>query len=196
MTLNSSGPLSLAGSVVGESMEHEFVGTSTAQLAINQLYRGGSLVPNTGTNVNVPTSGQISFLDFYGASASTSTPYSVTMGRLTPGYGGYEEIGYDSQYVIGSISPQYLSGTYLIISMAFSVVTSGVWEFLFRLSGSGTGSNSGWTSITVVDASSNSWTFNRTSLTYSTGTYQTWSAPFPGVNANFVDGNTYTFTLT
>lgn len=36
------------------------------------LYRGGGIVPNTIANTNIPTSGPISFTDFYGASSSAN----------------------------------------------------------------------------------------------------------------------------
>lgn len=68
MALNSSGPLSIAGSTAGQSIELEFQGTSTNQLSMSQLYRGGGIVPNASVNTAVPTSGQIAIGNFYGAS--------------------------------------------------------------------------------------------------------------------------------
>jgi hypothetical protein len=41
---------------------------ASSNVKLSDYYRGGSLVPNTGTNTAVPTSGQIKLADFYGAS--------------------------------------------------------------------------------------------------------------------------------
>ena len=59
MALPSSGAISLS------AIASEF-GDSTPN-SISEFYRGGSLVPNTSINTNVPTSGEISFSDFRGA---------------------------------------------------------------------------------------------------------------------------------
>ena len=59
MTLQSSGAISI-NDLVGE------YGGSTPH-ALNEYYRGGSLVDNHSNNGNVPTSGTIDLQDFYGA---------------------------------------------------------------------------------------------------------------------------------
>lgn len=192
MTLPSSGQISLA------QIHTEFGGP--APYSLFNYYRGGSYVPNTSTNSKVPTSGAISLEDFYGASAApATTSYTVTFGSIRAGYQGYTEVGYDLSWGIGSIHPtQYLNNSYVISAMAFSVIFSGYEEFLFQLSGFGTGSNSGWTTITAVDGSNKTWTFNRTSMTYTAGsgsTNQTWQAS-SGINPNFANGSSYIFTIT
>ena len=49
-------------------LKTEFGGTDPASM--NQYYRGGSLVPNTTTNSNIPTSGTIGLTNFYNASGT------------------------------------------------------------------------------------------------------------------------------
>lgn len=71
MTLNASGPISLAGTVVGQSIQIELGGNGTTQTNI------GSLA--TRTLAGVP-SGQISLSNFYGKSnASTPPSGSITI---------------------------------------------------------------------------------------------------------------------
>lgn len=45
----------------------------TGQYNLSSYYKGGGLVPDTGTNTNVPSSGQIKLSNFYSASATTVT---------------------------------------------------------------------------------------------------------------------------
>ena len=71
MALPSSGAISLS------AIASEF-GDSTPN-SINEFYRGGSLVPNAAVNNSVPTSGAISFNDFYGASDQLWTT-NITVG--------------------------------------------------------------------------------------------------------------------
>lgn len=78
MTLPSSGQLSLS------MLISEFGGGTK----LTDFYRGGSLVPNIAANNNIPTSGQISLSQFYGATkTSPFTPvlrsYGVGTGTET-----------------------------------------------------------------------------------------------------------------
>jgi len=59
MAVKSSGPLSITTDIVGE-----FGGV--APHSISEFYDGAGLVP-TGANPNVPSSGAVSFSNFYGA---------------------------------------------------------------------------------------------------------------------------------
>ena len=75
---NDNGPLSLGPAKAGDSppgsISTEF--SDTAPHSLTEFYKGGSLVPNTGVNAAVPTTGNpIKFTDFYGAA---STSYSIT----------------------------------------------------------------------------------------------------------------------
>ena len=48
----------------------EFGGSG--QHGLTEYYRGGSFVTNSSLNTSIPTSGQISLTDFYGAQAYTT----------------------------------------------------------------------------------------------------------------------------
>jgi hypothetical protein len=61
MALPTSGNISLSQLIA------EFGGGTK----LTDFYRGGAWVPNTAANANVPTSGQISMTQFYGASKTT-----------------------------------------------------------------------------------------------------------------------------
>ena len=61
-TLPSSGVISLA------DIQAEFGGSNP--IAITEYYRGGGLVPDYYSNQSIPTSGQISLSQFYGANAA------------------------------------------------------------------------------------------------------------------------------
>jgi len=69
MVLQSSGTITLA------QIQTEFGGSNPASLS--EYYRGGSYVPNTSANSGIPTSGTISFSQFYGGNgAATSGTFS------------------------------------------------------------------------------------------------------------------------
>jgi len=72
MALQTSGAISL------NDLATEFGGNTPH--AINEYYRGGGLVPDSGANSGIPTSGQIDMNDFYGGTAEE--PYSYTAGAL------------------------------------------------------------------------------------------------------------------
>lgn len=59
MAIKLSGPLSFSTDIVGEFED-------TAPHSISEFYDGAGLVP-TGANPNVPSSGAVSFSNFYGA---------------------------------------------------------------------------------------------------------------------------------
>ena len=44
MPLNASGPISIGGSTVGQSINLEFGRAANAQTSMSQLYRGGGIV--------------------------------------------------------------------------------------------------------------------------------------------------------
>jgi hypothetical protein len=73
MTLNSSGPISLAGTNVGQSIEIELGGNGTTTISL-----GAS---DVRTLAGVPT-GQISFSNFYGKSNRVSISYTFTGSTL------------------------------------------------------------------------------------------------------------------
>ena len=65
MALQSSGAISLL------QIQTEFTGA--APISLSEYYRSGSYVSNTTPNANIPTSGAISFSNFYGGTAYTPT---------------------------------------------------------------------------------------------------------------------------
>lgn len=91
MTLQSSGAISLSN-IAAE------MGGSTPH-SLSEYYRGGGLTPNHGNTSNIPTSGQISFSQFYGANATapgnTSNAHSINLGTsgLTDGYNAATSLG-------------------------------------------------------------------------------------------------------
>lgn len=67
MTLPASGAISLS------DIQTEFGGSNP--ISINEYYKGGTYVPNTTVNVNIPTSGVITFSNFYNGSKSPTYQY-------------------------------------------------------------------------------------------------------------------------
>jgi hypothetical protein len=78
MALPSSGVLTL------NDIQTEFGGTNPIDLS--DYYRGGGLVPDSGLNAAIPTSGVISVSDFYGAANVIPINYAQTFaGTITNG---------------------------------------------------------------------------------------------------------------
>lgn len=178
MTLQTSGAITLA------QIQTEFGGSNP--ISMSEYYAGGAYVPSgtSGTNGAVPTSGQISFSQFYGTSnyldLQTLTAVSVDSSTY---YG--DPIG-DYDYFLnhgvtpggGSISPGstsiYSGATWLYMEWNYSygVFASGqgVGFTVYRPLASGSIPNSGWTTATITSpaAASSPTSFNRTSLNYST----------------------------
>lgn len=75
MAIKSSGSLSMVTDIVGE-----FGGT--APHGLKEYYRGGDEVPDSATNSSVPTSGEIGFKDFYGATDEVSFTISSNQQEL------------------------------------------------------------------------------------------------------------------
>jgi hypothetical protein len=75
MTLPSSGAITIA------QIAAEFGGSTPHSLS--EYYRSGGLVPNVSTNLNIPTSGQISLSNFYGATNFSYTTYYNSSGVWT-----------------------------------------------------------------------------------------------------------------
>jgi hypothetical protein len=75
MALPSSGTISL------NDLQTEFGGSNP--IAISEYYRGGGLVPDVAVNANVPTSGQVSLSNFYGASNSDPNPNAFDINNIS-----------------------------------------------------------------------------------------------------------------
>tara|TARA_E500000178_G_scaffold353969_1_gene421420 strand:- start:16 stop:600 length:585 start_codon:yes stop_codon:yes gene_type:complete len=116
MTLQSSGAISLSN-IAGE------FGGSTPH-SLSEYYRGGGLVPNHSNTNSIPTSGQISFSQFYGANA---TAPGVASHSFTIGFGGSQGVGlaygYNGPTGMGSLSNNPMStqlSTGLKINVSFA----------------------------------------------------------------------------
>jgi len=78
MALQTSGAISLA------NIQSEFSGSNP--ISINEYYRGGTYVVNSSANSSIPTSGTISFSNFYGGvSATADNTFNFTMGLGSTG---------------------------------------------------------------------------------------------------------------
>ena len=147
MALPSSGTLSI-NDIVGE-----FGGS--APHSLSEYYRGGNFVPDSATNSDVPTSGQINISDFYGA-ASQIWDTTVTVG--SGAVFGATAYGYTRYfYTVGNISDNtvdFLSGATLL-SLYYSYPS-----VIFTVSG--LFSNTGFSSIDIDGTS-----LNRTDASFS-----------------------------
>lgn len=95
MTVKTSGTLALEGDIVGE-----FGGARPHSLS--EYYRGGVNVPNaTIKNGNVPSSGAISFSNFYGSKVLETTLFSIPAFRTTAFNSGDGQI---SHRLLGSFT--------------------------------------------------------------------------------------------
>lgn len=114
MPLPSSGPISLT------MIQTEFGGT--APISITEYYRGGTYVPNTATNANIPTSGTISLHNFYGSAAGVPTPVyqSTTLPTATADQNALTNNLYGQSVAISS------SGLELYVSAPGATTSSGV----------------------------------------------------------------------
>lgn len=91
MALPSSGPIS------SSMIQTEFGGSNP--IRISEYYRDGGNVPDTATNVNIPTSGQIKFGDFYNGSDLVPYEYSLGYGGNATGACNFGAEGYFYQAV-------------------------------------------------------------------------------------------------
>ena len=76
MALQTSGQISI------DNLRSEF-GDTPGDDGLNEYYRGGTYVPNTAQNSAVPTGGQISLSNFYGAAAALHITFTDFMRRTT-----------------------------------------------------------------------------------------------------------------
>ena len=191
MALPSSGAISLS------AIASEF-GDSTPN-SISEFYRGGSLVPNATVNNSVPTSGAISFNDFYGASDQLwTTTITVGVNEIRFGdtligifYGYSDDSAWApgaSQGNMGSASDStvdFYSGATLA---ALTVFVSSGNSATFAVTGAH--SNSGWSTMTMGSTA-----LNRTDASFSQGNgVTTWSWTLSG-NTNPM-GTSGTTTVT
>lgn len=74
MALQTSGAISI------NNLRTEF-GDTPGSDSLSEYYRGGAYVPNSPTNANIPTGGQISLSNFYGAANAEPIPWVDSMRR-------------------------------------------------------------------------------------------------------------------
>lgn len=108
MTLQTSGPIS------SQDIETEFGGS--APTSISEYYRGGVNVPNTTANNSIPTSGTISFSDFYGGSAAAAVSVSVANITFTVNSTGSSRSGTTTFINNGVVGTSVSSGDTLTAS--------------------------------------------------------------------------------
>lgn len=86
MALPTSGQLSL------NDIQTEFGGTSPIEII--EYYRGGTYVPDTAANSDIPISGEISIEDFYGGDSSPALDsYSLGYGANSTSACNYDNSG-------------------------------------------------------------------------------------------------------
>ena len=160
MTLQASGTITMADIVA------EFGGT--APHSISEYYRGGAYVPDIPQNAAIPTSGTISFSNFYGATALDILPNSVTWENLSFAGSG-TDTGL-SQTITGI-------NTTITLEVVYDGGVNMDIELLYRLNNTG-----GYTSLTP----------GSDTITVSNGTIVNFRAtrPFPsGFDSSFVQIN-------
>ena len=137
MTLQSSGAISLSNiaSEMGGSTPH----------SLSEYYKGGGLVGNHANNPNVPTSGTISFSNFYGANNTapstgntaimTAVTYNVAGDKYQQSYTGYNGWTGNGLQTWGSASDTTMdnsSGTSIDVvtcSTSGNTIVSGLFHF-------------------------------------------------------------------
>ena len=174
MAVTSSAPIDIGDLVT------EFGGD--APHSLTEYYRGGSLVPNTTTNANVPTSGAISLTNFFGSSSVTAWSTTMTVGGFT---GKLSEIGYGSAGAVQNATPTYGSlsdNTIDILGGAFlRQVKYAVGKIFIEIDGGSTS----WSTCVVHGV-----TFTRTNMTKDVDLWtQTATSNLPAF------GNTVTVTF-
>mgnify|MGYP001410570307 CR=1 FL=1 len=177
MALPGSGAISLS------AIASEF-GDSTPN-SISEFYRGGSLVPNAAINNSVPTSGAISFDDFYGASDQLWTTTITVGSKNIEIFGTLVAVLYgfadNSVYNPGTGFGSFGSASDSTVDFYSGAALAGLYtrdgsSNTFGLDVGGTQSNSGWSTMTVGSTS-----LNRTDASFSVGNgVSSWSWTLSG----------------
>tara|TARA_B100001093_G_C26842053_1_gene1020998 strand:- start:1404 stop:2117 length:714 start_codon:yes stop_codon:yes gene_type:complete len=93
-------PLQTSGAISLSNIQSEFGGSNP--ISISEYIRGGSLVPNTAANSDIPTSlSNISFSDFYGGSSAAAGPPDPVRSNL-------ESFGIDGG--LGNVNYEIVTG--------------------------------------------------------------------------------------
>lgn len=191
MTLQSSGAISLSN-IAGE------MGGSTPH-SLSEYYKGGGLVGNHSNNPNVPTSGTISFSNFYGANnTSPSNDFAIltrgifttTNQKFNSTYTGYNQTGdymFETSNGIGSgtdFTIKASNGTQYTIAHLY---------IQYSLAGTGYFSVYGNTGVTNSFQS----VFGSTGIKWNGTTIMTVSGTTtPTITSAYYGGNTSRWTMT
>jgi len=123
MALNTTGPISLAGTTTGQSIEIELGGSGTTQISLNDA--------NVRTLAGVASGAIIMPTNFYGASSATSYTYL----NFDSTYGLY--VRYNGSFYVDSSGNTYASGTLYSNNYGFvtKVNSSGTiqWSLSFNI---------------------------------------------------------------
>lgn len=152
MAVTGSGTISI------QDIVDEFGGT--APHSLSEYYRNGAYVG--GGNTGVPTSGEISLSDFYGASAGTVI--TVTQGSTG---GSFDFNGFSS--TAGSVSPTTLFGSAIEVIAEREDTKSSSFQFWVRVSG--THAKSFFTSVALQGGP----TLTSSSATFTNNNQWVWS---------------------
>jgi hypothetical protein len=87
-----------SGEIAVTDLSTEFGGT--APHGLSEYYRGGGLVPDSATNVSIPTSGAIALGNFYGS--ANIVALNVTISSNTNNYDLYSTVSANPSYVAGA----------------------------------------------------------------------------------------------
>ena len=184
MALPSSGVLTL------NDIQTEFGGTNPIDLS--DYYRGGGLVPDSGPNAAIPTSGAISVSDFYG-SANLLTLDFLTHG--TGGNGSSISIGTARSTRIVHLSGYTTNGVF-----PTSVTIGGISATLLKRGGSSSLSGSpgtNWQAWAIVPTGTTATVSINRAATYYIATFNTVNSGASGSgNGAGTPGSSSTFTFT
>lgn len=149
-----------------------------APVAMSEYYKGGSFVTSNVT-ASIPTSGQIAFSDFYGATYAAGSFHTTTLTVGTTGGYGYALSGFKDTSSIGSLGDSTLTYnsravtiTDLSGNFTSTTVSTGTVILLIEDDLNSTSPpNSGWTSIKFYfnqtnNSGSPDQTLTRASATY------------------------------
>lgn len=174
----------LATSGQNNGIAEEFGGTNAsggAPVALSEYYKGGTFVSSNVT-ASIPTSGEISFSDFYGATYAAGSFHTTTLSVGNDGGYGFAESGFRYQSAgtdLGSLGDATLTynsraTTIIQLSGTFTSSTATTGSVTIKIqddANSTSPPNSGWTSMKVYfDQTNNSGSPDQT-LTRSSATY-------------------------
>lgn len=204
------------GSALNNGIAEEFGGADSADVKLSDYYKGAaSGYVTTNVTASIPTSGQIKFSDFFGATYAAGNIHSTSLTNGNTGGYGFAQSGYFASS-FGSISDATITSfngsstcsiTALYSHSTSTVASSG--NLILRVvnsSGSGA-SNAGFTTMKLwLNQNTNSgtpdYTFNRTTASYTgSGGTMTWTwsvtvSSSPYVYGTFFGGtNAYNYFM-